>query len=402
MKQELQESTAGSEFIGVCVTDKTPAFLVLLYGTLEYDGRVQRMLEILKSLGRVTIVDLSNQSTNNNIDVLKDMRRIQVRLPKQASKMGRHLHFWRAVVQVALRERPTFVVAEDYFTTLPGWISAKCSGCKLIYDSHELIIPEPSKRMSKRDRFWYMLERWVIHRADLVIAANEERAHLMAEHYNLSQNPVVMRNIPALANPTTSKEDVLHRFPMLSRSRPDEVLVIYQGDVSLSRGIGRFVKAFSYLGPEYRIVIVGGGQDLGRIKELGQSLESEGRLVTLGRVEHKTLPAITAIADVGIVTYPFQGLNNIYCASNKIFEYAQAGLPLVATDQLPLRRLVEKYGIGKLIGEHDGAEKVANAIREVAENKNEYVKNLVRLLDDYRFEEEAKRVREAIANIIAK
>jgi len=387
--------------VGVCNVQEKPSFLVLLYGTLEYDGRAQRMLEILKDLGRVTIVDLSSQGTNNS-GVMKDVRRIQVQLPKQASKSGRHLHFWRTVIQVARRERPMIVIAENYFTTLPGWISARCCGSKLIYDAYELIIPDNTYRMSKRDRFWYMLERWVIHRADLVIAANEERAHLMAEHYNLNQTPVVMRNIPAFRKPAISKEDVLHRFPMLSRSRSDEVLVIYQGDVSLSRGIGRFVKAFSYLGPEYRIVIVGGGQDLERIKELGQSLESEGRLVTLGRVEHKALPAITAIADVGIVTYPFQGLNNIYCASNKIFEYAQAGLPVVATDQPPLRRLVENYGIGKLIGEHDGAEKVANAIREVAENKNEYVKNLGRLLDDYCFENEAKRVRVAIDNIIGK
>jgi len=254
--------------------------------------------------------------------------------------------------------------------------------------------------MSKRDRFWYLLERWVIQRADLVIAANEERAHLMAKHYNLSQNPVVMRNIPAFSKPAISKEDVLRRFPMLSRNRPDEVLVLYQGDVSLSRGIDRFLQAFSYLGPEYRMVIVGGGQDLERLREIGQPLESEGRLVTLDRVEHQILPSITAVADVGIVTYPFQGLNNIYCAPNKIFEYAQAGLPIVATDQPPLRRLVENYGIGKLVGEHDSTENIAYAIRDVAENKNEYVKNLGRLLEDYRFEEEAERVKVAITNII--
>ena len=101
--------------------------------------------------------------------------------------------------------------------------------------------------MSKRDRFWYMLERWVIDRADLVIAANEERAHLIFQHYNLSQNPVVMRNIPALANPTTSKEDVLHLF-YASRSRPDEVLVIYQGDV-VCRVALTFYQALQLLGP---------------------------------------------------------------------------------------------------------------------------------------------------------
>ena len=163
----------------ICNAYKSLSFLVLLYGTLEYDGRVQRMLEILKDLGSVTIVDIADQETNKS-GVTGGVCRIQVSLPKQACKTSRHLIFWRAAVQVARHMGPVAVVAEDYFTTLPGWIVARRNGCKLIYDAHELIIPDPLKRMSKRDWFWYLLERLVIQRADLVITANEERATIMS------------------------------------------------------------------------------------------------------------------------------------------------------------------------------------------------------------------------------
>ncbi len=292
------------------------------------------------------------------------------------------------------------VVAENFFTALPGWISARHCKSLLIYDGYELIIPDSTRRMSKRDRFWYLLERWTVRRADLVIAANDERARLMAEHYCLNRTPVVMRNIPASTNTKARKEDVLQQFPVLSRRTADEVLIIYQGDISLSRGIDRFVRALTYLGPEYRMVIVGGGPDLDRLREIGRPLESEGRLVMLGRVEHRLLPLITAVADVGVVTYPFQGLNNIYCAPNKLFECARAGLPVVATNQPPLRRSVENYGIGRLIGEHDSAEETARAIREVAENKSQYGKALGRFLEDHRWEDEAERVRAAIVSIL--
>ena len=94
-----------------------------------------------------------------------------------------------------------------------------------------------------------------------------------------------------------------------------------------------------------------------------------------------------------------QGLNNIYCAPNKLFD-APAGLPVVATDQPPLRRLLENYGIGRLIGEHDSPEQIAEVIREVAENKKTYVKALTRFLTDHRWEEETERVREAIVSIL--
>jgi len=378
---------------------ESPSFLVLLYGTLEYDGRAQRMLGILKSLGRVTIVDLGDQGADKSSRAA-DVRRIRVRLPKRANKIVRHMLFWWAGLQTARRERPTVVVAENYFTTLPGWISAKLCRAKLIYDAYELIIPDPTYRMSKRDRFWYLLERWTVRRADLVIAANEERARLMAEHYFLNRTPVVMHNIPASTNTKARREDALQQFPVLSRRRPDEVLVLYQGNVDLSRGIDRFVRALAYLGPEYRMVIVGGGPDLELLREIGQPFEREGRLVMLGRVQHERLPSITALADVGIVTYPFQGLNNIYCSPNKIFEYAQAGLPVVATNQPPLRRLVESYAIGELIGEHDSVEEVARKIREVVKNKSQYVKGLARFLEDHRWESEAERVRAVIADLL--
>lgn len=385
------------------VTDpraERPSFLVLLYGTLEYDGRAQRMLEVLKELGLVTLVDVADQGVDQT-DAAAGVRRVQVCLPKRANKISKHILFWWAALRVAQRIKPSVVVAENFFTTLPGWISARYCKSKLVYDAYELIIPDSSCPMSKRDRFWYLLERWTVRRADLVIAGNEERASLMVEHYCLKQMPTVMHNIPMCTKARARTEEILRRFPVLFRRTADEVLILYQGDVSLSRGIARFVQALAHLGPEYRLIIIGGGPDLERLKAIGEPFEREGRFVMLGRIPHRQLPAITVVADVGIVTYPYQRLNNIYCAPNKLFEYAQAGLPVVATDQPPLRRLVENYGIGRLIGEHDSPQQIAEAIREVAENKSTYVKALGGFLADHRWEHEAERVREAILSVLA-
>jgi glycosyltransferase involved in cell wall biosynthesis len=293
------------------------------------------------------------------------------------------------------------VIAEDFFVSFPGWLSAKLCGARLVYDAHELIIPDPGSAMSKRDRFWYRLEQWTVRRVHLVIAANEERACLMAEHYQLKQVPVVMRNIPSRKELGSEGDNVLKRFPGLTRRTPDEVLVLYQGDVSLSRGIDRFVEAMEYLPPQFRLVVVGDGPDLDRLKEQAKALEQDGRFTSLGRVPHRLLPAITRLADVGIITYPFQGLNNIYCSPNKIFEYAQAGLPVVSTNQPPLRNYVESYDIGGLVGEHDSPEQMARMIQQVAENKSRYAEALLRFLEDNCWKNEAKRVQAAIASIVA-
>ncbi|MCM8781922.1 MAG: glycosyltransferase, partial [Candidatus Omnitrophica bacterium] len=305
------------------------------------------------------------------------------------------------VLMETWRRFPTVVVSADYFAAFPGWIASKAIGAHLIYDSHELIVPEPKKSMGLRERFWYWMERLAIRRANLVIAANEERARLMKTHYGLSRMPTVVRNIPSKPEGITDKEKkaLLASYPELRR-KPNELLILYQGNIDLSRGIGRFVQALSYLPKNYRFIVAGGGPDLEALRKMARPFEFEGRFSLLGKVEHRLMPAVTAMADLGIICYPFHGLNNIFCAPNKLFEYAQAGLPVVATDQPPLRRLVKCYRIGRLVGEHDTPEKIANHIKYVAENKFEFTKGLVRLLDSFQWENEAKRLGDEISHIL--
>lgn len=380
-------------------TDSETRFLVLLFGTLEYDGRAQRMIEILRCMGKVTATDIASQGMKRS-DEAADIREVHIHLPRWSEGIAGHLYFWCAASLLALHAKQSVVIAENYFTSLPGWLSAKLCGARLVYDAYELIIPDPIIPMTKRDRFWYHLEKWTVHRAHLVIAANEDRANLMAEHYRLKELPTVMRNIPSRNEPGSENGNELKQFPALTRRSPDEVLVLYQGDVSLSRGIGRFVEAMEYLPSKFRLVVVGDGPDLNRLREQAKALEQTGRFTSLGRVPHRLLPAITRLADVGIITYPFQGLNNIYCSPNKVFEYAQAGLPMVSTNQPPLLKYVESYGIGELVGEHDSPEQMARMIQQVAENRSKYAKALSRFLEDHSWEKEAERVHAAIARVL--
>jgi len=374
------------------------SFLVILFGSLEYDGRVKRMLEVLRELGPVTLVDLESDRKKSK-DRFEGVDKIRVALPPNAGKFYRHLRFWLTSVRQAWRVKPGVIVAEDYFTCFPGWLAAKFAGAKFAYDAHELIIPEVGKKMILRSRFWYLLERWAVQRANLVIAANEDRAQFMADHYGLKRLPEVMRNIPPGGYLPTDPKKAIQAYPALARRNHEERFLLYQGDVNLSRGLGRFVKALEFLPQCYRLVVAGSGPDLDKLCAMAEPFSREGRFVALGKVENQMLPAITTLADVGIVSYPFTGLNNIYCAPNKLFEYAQAGLPVVATDQPPLRKAVETYEIGELVCEKDFPEQVASTLRKVVTNKNRYQKQLPGFLDANKWQDEAERVRKSFESI---
>ena len=375
-----------------------PHFLVVLFGVLEYDGRVLRMVEVLSGLGDVTLVDVSRPGDTPG-PVTDGIDRVHVQLPAGVTKMAGHLRFWWAALKACRRVKPNVVVAEDYFTAMPGWLSARLSRSHLIYDAHELIVPQAKERMVLRDRIWYLFERWVVPRAELVIAASPQRAAEMSTHYHLTRAPEFMRNIPSQRYDAMDEGLLLATYPCLMHRDADERIILYQGHMALSRGIGRFLEAMAHLPTRFRLVLAGGGPDQERIAALVRQLRLSDRVIQLGRIPNRQLFAITRACDMGIVAYPIVGLNNIYCAPNKVFEYAQAGLPVITTDQPPLKSMVERYQIGQCVGPEDPPGMIAKIIDEIAgRTKESYEVALAAFLDDHRWDNEAQRVRASIAH----
>ena len=69
----------------------------------------------------------------------------------------------------------------------------------------------------------------------------------------------------------------------------------------------------------------------------------------------------SASADVGIIPYPHVDLNSYYCTPNKLFEFIQARLPILANDSPELRRFVHDEGFG-LVKPMHSIKEIASAI----------------------------------------
>ena len=380
-------------------SDGTVNFLLLLYGSYEQDGRVQRMVGILECLGSVMILHTGSRSgliRTGHCSVHAQGLRMQ----EDASPIQRHMRFAREALKLTRKLSPRVIVAEDYFTCVPGWIAALIGGAKLVYDAHELIAPADSEQMSLRRRAWYYGEWLAMARVDLVFAANPDRCRIMAEHYNLEKTPTPLRNIPPLAphgRPTEGNEVVA----LMERLRAQHKhLLLYQGYVSLKRGLDSFVAALAHLPEAFHFVIVGSGPDIDAVKRLVCKQGLRERVTITGPISQDKLRYATEMGDVGIVTYPYKGLNNVYCASNKVFEYAQSGLPVICTAQPPLLDIVRKYGIGSVIHEGYAPEEIARVIQDLVEALSAFRPGLARLVEDHTWEKEANRAISQIERII--
>ena len=376
-----------------------------VYNEIDYDGRVLRAAECLAENHSVTLFAVNSHSGYRNPNFT--LRTVSLSWLGTRG-MVRFAWFCAALIFAALRTRPHIVYAQDYFTAWPGRIAAALTGAALVYDAHELIVPEQGFRMGRRDVFFYRGEKSAVARAGLIIAANEERAEVMRKHYRLKEMPLAIRNIAQPPTHTPGMDAVLDSFPALRRQGSGEVRLVFQGFLSADRGIVESVEALAQLPESFELVLVGGGPpaDIAAIHATIEKLDVGDRVILLGRVPRDQLHDILATCDIGIVYYHTYRLNQLYCASNKIYEYAQAGLPMILTCQPPLRPLHEKFGVGELIGcEADRkVEEVADmvrACRTIAADLDGYRAKLPAFLAENRWESEARRLRDAVGKVLA-
>ncbi|MBV6713471.1 glycosyltransferase [Paenibacillus chitinolyticus] len=337
--------------------------LMPVFNEIDYDGRVQRAAEALSQSYQVTVYSVNSGKGYVHPEYSLETWDRPIRWKK--------IHFlvfslW--FIRQSIQNRGSLIYAHDYFMAFPGWLAAKLTRSKFIYDAHELIIPDGNEKMGRRQKIFYLLESWVVRRASRVVAANKERADLMKEYYSLKQTPLVIRNIPPISDYESLGEytSVLDRY----KHHESAIKLVYQGDMSLERGLKKFILAFKYLPEEFRLFLIGGGTDAPRIEELIRKEKLTDRIVMLGKVPRNILPGLLLHFDVGIISYPYKGLNNIYCAPNKLYEYAQAGLPVIATGQPPLKYYVSSYEIGLIAEKEEGQpdndpSQIASLIREM-------------------------------------
>ncbi len=110
--------------------------------------------------------------------------------------------------------------------------------------------------------------------------------------------------------------------------------------------------------------MVGGGPLHDALRAQASELGLEQRVRFVPTVPLAELPRYTASADIGVQPIENTCLNHYTTDSNKLFEYVQAGLPVVASDLPEIRRIVRQHDLGLLVPAGD-SEALADALRRM-------------------------------------
>jgi len=312
---------------------------MFVYNNINTDARVQRCVNTLSTEYSCLLYSLDQEWDNSNIAN-------ETLIPKGRNNFVQYLNVLHQFMKLTAKKKCDIFYAHD-FSSAPEAIymklSRKCG--KLVYDAHELFYPEENVHFSLRDYLFYFCEKWVIKHADVIICAQSDRARIMKEHYKLPQLPVVVRNISILP-PCSHMQDKKLEKELLEYFDNNCITVVYAGAIEKERNIEAMIGAVKeYKELPIRILLIGNGSYLGRLKELVDS-ESMENVKFMPGIPYDQLSFVLSRCDIGYLSYTEERANTRYCSPNKIYEYASVNLPIISTGNETVKALIQSFDIG--------------------------------------------------------
>ncbi len=226
----------------------------------------------------------------------------------------------------------------------------------------------------------------ILPNAALIICCERHRSAIMKSRYKLKTAPVVMPNKAYEISDRNNKEadfnninpNILETIQRYKDSR----IILYQGIIGRDRPLVNIAQALAVIDDPNVVFWIMGKGDTRLFDEVKKIYY---RTVYFGYVPSPQHLLITQYAHIGIANYDYSNLNNVFCAPNKIYEYAKFGMPMLTSDNIGLTETVGAAGAAECVD-----------FSNVAEVRN----GLDKILSDYEcYHERAKRFYEQTDNL---
>ena len=264
--------------------------------------------------------------------------------------------------KLIVKSNADIIHANDLNALIPAYFAARRIKAKLIYDSHEIFIENPWIAKFKRlHDILFRIEKKLLKKTDLLVNVSNAASDYMNMLYDIKSRLVVTNCI---------SQRTLSSIEMQTKHTDFEVL--NHGQFYLGRGYDIMVQAASFLRElsDIKLVLRGFGP-------MEEDLRAEvarmnyTNVIFAQPVKTSELIQTASASHVGIAITEQICLNFKLSISNKIFEYAAAGLPVIMSDIPEHRFLNDQYHFG-IILENDTPQCLATAIRELYFNKDLY------------------------------
>jgi len=252
----------------------------------------------------------------------------------------------RQLYKLVIAERPDVCMCHEPDSWVVGLLAKRKLGTCLMVDLREVYTDRVSAfpRLLRGPAAWGTDRaiRFLARRSDGVIHVSSYRA----DHYRLKQTPnaiVHHRCDPAL-------------FAGIEPKRPSglegRLVFIHAGPLRLNYAASEILTALESVGPsvpDLVLLVVGGSLGIEPLQPLVDRLQRSGRLVLLPYVPREEVAALIKGADVGLSLVLPLDVTHRLASPTKLFEYLEAGLPVIGSDVPEIHDVLTDWRCGLLV-----------------------------------------------------
>ena len=295
---------------------------------------------------------------------------------------------------VGLINKTDLFYANDLDTLAPLFLLSKLKKKPLIYDSHELFCEVPELKDSRiKKAIWQKLEGYIIPKLKTCITVNYSIAKIYEAKYNVPFH--IIRNI----------SDFDQTFIPQSRAQlsmpEDKKIILLQGaGINVDRGAEELIDAMEFV-QNAVLYIIGSGDVWENLKQkVSFNKNIQNKVVLINKLPKSELINYTFNADIGLSIDKNTNLNYLYSLPNKIFDYIQAEIPILASRLPEIENIILHYKIGDFIDDHN-PKTIANKLNEMlySQQLSSYKKYLAIAKKEITWKSEKEKLLTIIKNI---
>jgi glycosyltransferase involved in cell wall biosynthesis len=269
-----------------------------------------------------------------------------------------------------------FDMAEDYVALINDiWKARKFKGFNLIVRN-----PYLAK----------LVEKYSINNFDHILVVIDEAKDLVLKRGGNNERITIVGNTPSIASfnkPEIAINETIQRIE-------SHFSVIYTGGIQMGRGLQVVFEAIPEIIkeiPDFLFVIVGDGYAKKHLMELTKTKRLEDYVLWVGWVKHDRIYDYIKVSKAGLIPHFVSDHDNT-TVPNKLFDFMGCGIPVIASDSIPMKRILEEEHCG-LTFKSNNASDLIRIIIELYISENTYGKNgmnAVRM--KYNWDEDEKRL----------
>lgn len=328
-------------------TTKNSKVTCVLWGTLQYRGRLLKQIAALQEAGiDCSLIygdqgelPLKHENFNFPIEVIPTLSNVHpLRL------FIRQLSFCSKAAKKIAASDATHVLCFSLTTVLAGVLAKrKRPDLKVIFDSNELHIEAIINPVKKR--LWAIVQKYCVPHCDVIMHAESNRLDYFKKNHEPGQRThFTLENFPYLI-PLENLKPKPERPP---------VRVLYVGVMGPDRFSRELVDIFGALAPDFSLDLVGPMKPEFK-QEMEEKIKSAGvqNVRMLPAIPHGEMSTLIQNYHIGVALYRNDNLCNYYCAPNKVFDYLMNGVAVVANDYPGLHKVLEGGNVGACVKEVD-------------------------------------------------